>query len=227
MIKIDIQTAEFQQQMENIMEYSTGFFEGVEKAKPEFFKNIGDIIAEGLKQFIDANARLDPERLHHVYEWYQTGSPESRLFEIEYQATKDGLSFNSTFSQSRSIQQGSKVPFYNKAEIMENGLPITIIPKANKPLVFQDGMDTVFTKAPVMVSNPGGNLVAGSYRQIFEQFFTQYFSQSFLQSSGILEHINDTKPFESGFAKANTGGKGLGITVGYKWFSKTKGGIVS
>lgn len=226
MLNVKVETSRFQREMQNIMDYSAGFLEGAQRAKPELFKNIGNVISDGLKQFIDTNARLDPQSLHHVYEWYQTGSPQARLFEIEYQATDSGLSFNSTFTQSTSVQQGSKVPFYNKAEVMERGIPVTIIPRAGKPLVFQDGVETVFTKAPVVVSNPGGNSVAGSYKQIFEQFFTQYFSQSFLQSSGILEHLKNAKAFESNFSKANTGGRSLGVSVGYKWFSQSRGGIV-
>ena len=227
MVRVKFDTKEFQQQMQNVVEYSMGFLDGVEKGKVKLLENIGSTVVEGIKQFIDANARVNPQTLHHVYEWYQTGSPAARLFEIEYVATHVSLSFNSRFTQSNSIQQGSKVPFYNKAEIMENGVPVTIIPKARKPLVFQDGGETVFTKAPVLVNNPGGDAVAGGYRQVFEQFFSQYFSQSFLKSSGILNHLNNPAPFKSNFAKASTGGRSLGVSVGYNWVSKSKGGVIS
>lgn len=227
MINIKVDTVKFQKEMQNIIEYSLGFLDGVQKGKAELLKNIGPEIVEGLKQFVDSNARMSPQAMHHVYEWYQTGSPNARLFEIEYQATDSGLSFNSKFTQSNSIQKGSKVPFYNKAEIMENGVSVTITPRANKPLVFQDGAETVFTKAPVFINNPGGNAVAGSYQKVFDQFFSQYFSQSFLQASGILNHLNDATAFKSGFARANVGGRSLGVTAGHKWISKSKGGVLS
>ena len=226
MIKVKFDTEQFLKEMTNAVEYSTGFIDGVNRGKVQLLENVGKAVVEGIKQFIDANARVSPQALHHVYEWYQTGSPDARLFEIEYIANQSGLSFNSTFSQSMSIQKGSKVPFYNKAQVMEQGVPVTIIPRPQKPLVFESGGDAVFTKAPVVVSNPGGDAVAGGYRRVFEQFFSQYFSQSFLKSSGILDHLNNPTPFKSNFKGATKGGKSLGIRVGHAWVTKSRGGVI-
>lgn len=226
MIKVDFNTEQFFKEMTNTVEYAAGFIEGAKRGKVKLLESIGKTVVEGIKQFIDANARLSPQALHHVYEWYQTGSPDARLFEIQYIANQAGLSFNSTFTQSTSIRNGSKVPFYNKAELMEQGAPVTIIPKPQKPLVFEDNGETVFTKSPVTVLNPGGDAVAGGYQRVFEQFFSQYFSQSFLRSSGILDHLNDPTPFKSSFKDAKKGGKALGINVGYRWVTKSKGGVI-
>lgn len=225
MIKANFDSNQFAKEMNNIIEYSFGFLDGVNKGKVALLEQIGVSVVEGLKQFIDSNARVNPQMLHHVYEWHNTGSPESRLFDIEYTATHVGLSFNSNFRQSVSIKKGSKVPFYNKAEIMENGVPVTIIPKSRKPLVFEVDGKTVYTKNPVFVSNPGGDAVQGSYKQVFDQFFSQYFSQSFLKSSGILEHLNNPTPFKSNFANAKKGGRNLGMSVGFRWISKSSGGV--
>jgi len=224
-IRSTFDTTQFQKEMKNIVEYSVGFVEGAKRGKVKLLENIGQTVVEGIKQFIDSNARVSPETLHHIYEWYQVGSPAARLFDIQYEATHVGLSFKSTFSQSTSIRQGSKVPFYDKARIMEQGIPVTIIPKARKPLVFESMGETVFTKSPVFISNPGGDAVAGGYQKVFEQFFSQYFSQSFLQSSGILNHLNDPTPFKSNFSKASTGGKNFGMNVGYRWITKSTGGV--
>jgi hypothetical protein len=226
MIKVSFDSTQFEKEMKNVIEYSTGFLEGAQRGKIHLLENIGKTIVEGIKQFIDANARVNPESLHHIYEWYRVGSPDARLFEIEYKATHVGLSFNSTFSQSTSIREGSNAPFYDKARIMEEGIPVTIIPKARKPLVFEDMGETVFTKAPVFIANPGGDGVGGSFQRIFEQFFSQYFSQSFLKSSGILDHLNDPTPFKTNFNKSKTGGKSFGMNVGYRWITKSKGGVV-
>jgi len=225
MIKVNFDTKQFQKDMKNIVEYSLGFLEGANRGKKQLLENIGQTVIEGLRQFIDANARMSPSTMHHVYEWYQTGSPAARLFEIDYVATQVGLTFNSTFSQSTSIKQGSKVPFYNKAEVMEKGIPVTIIPKSGKPLVFEDDGETVFTKKPVIIGNPGGDGVSGSYQKVFDQFFSKYFTQSFLRSSGILDHLNDPTPFKTNFSRAKKGGRSAGISVGYSWISKTKGGV--
>jgi hypothetical protein len=225
MLRVDFDSKEFQRDMQNIVDYSIGFLDGARQGKVELLQNIGGVVVEGLKQFIDTNARMSPQALHHVYEWYQTGSPAARLFDIEYRANRAGLSFNSTFRQSVSIQKGSRVPFYNKAEIMENGVPVTITPKPGKALVFESMGETVFTKRPVTVSEPGGDAVAGSYERVFEQFFGEYFSQSFLRSSGILDHLNDPTPFKSNLSKAKNGGRSVGISTGYRWVSRIKGGV--
>jgi hypothetical protein len=226
MISAKFNSDEFLKDMNQIVEYSTGFIEGAQRGKVELLENIGKTIVDAIKQFIDSNARVSPQALHHVYEWYRTGSPESRLFDINYVATHVGLSFSSTFRQSVSVKMGSKVPFYDKAEIMERGVPVTIVPSSRKPLVFESGGEMVFTKSPVTVSNPGGDAVEGSYQKIFNEFFEKYFSQSFLRSSGILNHLNDPTPFKSNLSGAKQGGKSFGINVGYRWITRSKGGVV-
>jgi hypothetical protein len=224
-ITVNFNSNEFLKDMNQIVQYSFGFLEGAQKGKVQLMENIGKTVIEGIKQFIDSNARVNPQALHHVYEWYRTGSPESRLFDIDYRATHVGLSFNSTFRQSVSVKAGSKVPFYDKAEIMEKGIPVRIVPKTKSVLAFESGTETVFTKSPVSVSNPGGDSVQGSYQRVFDQFFAQYFSQSFLKSSGILEHLNNPTPFKSNLSGGKRGGKSFGIGVGYRWIAKTKGRV--
>jgi hypothetical protein len=226
MIEAKFNTDQFLKEMQGIVEYSEGFLEGAKQGKTELLNSVGKAVVEGLKQFIDTNARINPQALHHVYEWYQTGSPASRLFEIEYISNNMGLSFNSTFTQSTSVRRGSKIPFYNKAAIMENGIPVVIVPRSRKPLVFESNGETVFTKAPVIVNSPGGDSVAGSYQKIFDLFFDKYFSQSFLQSSGLLDHLKDPTPFKKNFAKAKDGGRSFGMSIGYRWVAKSSGGVL-
>ena len=168
-------------------------------------------------EFIDATARLNPQQLHHIYEWYQSGSPKARLYDISYSVSNLGLSFKSALTQSSSIQDGSNTPFYNKAYIMENGIPVTITPRANGVLVFDDNGKTVFTKAPVTVENPGGMYVEGSFEEIFDEFFGKYFTQAFLRSSGVKQYLENPKVFKTNMAAAKRGGKSLGIQTGYKW----------
>ena len=93
--------------MNNIVNYSIGFLEGVQKGKTAFLKVMGLQTVELMKEFIDSNARVNPEMLHHIYEWNQTGSPSARLYNISYTTSNLGLSFMSSFSQSTSI---SKMP---------------------------------------------------------------------------------------------------------------------
>ena len=207
--------------LNNITEYSLGFLDGAKAGRKELLDNVGESIIESLKNFIDSNARVSPETLHHVYEWYQTGSPSARLFEINY-IIKDavGLSFNYSFSQSRSYANGSTKAFYDKANIMENGTPVTIRPKAGGVLSFEKDGEQVFTRKPIVVENPGGSDVQGGFEQTLKMFFDNYFTQSFIVSSGILGHLNNAKDYKDNFFAGSKQGKPLGFRVGYKWIVK-------
>ena len=211
--------------LNNIAKYSIGFLEGVEAGKEKFLDNLGKTVLESLKNFIDSNARVNPEILHHVYEWYETGSPQARLFDLEYIVNNNSLiSFSYTFSQSNSYAKGSVVPFYNKAAIMEKGSPITIKPKQNGVLSFNDNGEQVFTKKPILVQNPGGQATEQGFENTLKDFFDNYFTQSFLISSGIAEHFKDIRTYKQNFASGSKQGKPLGFKVGYEWVSK--GGII-
>lgn len=206
----------FIKQMNNLVAYANGFLEGVQLGKKDMMKNLGSEIKVMLEQYIDANARMDPQALHHVYEWYQVGQPAGRLFEIDYMVTNAGLSLQSTFSQSKSIRSGSNVPFYNKATIMENGTPVTIKPKNSSVLAFDVEGKTVFTSKPVYVSNPGGD-VQGQFNETFKEFFNAYLSQTFLDVTGLRRHFKTPTAFKNNLAAGIAGGRPVGVRVGRNW----------
>lgn len=208
----------FMREMQNIVDYSIGFLDGVQAAKPKFSAIFGESILEALKRFIDSNARVNPDALHHMYEWSKSGSPDARLFDINYIVTSRGLSFNSEFRQSTSVKSGSNVPFYDKARIMENGIPVRIAPKRAESLAFELDGKTVFTKREVIVDNPGGD-VAGEYEKIFSSFFGRYFSQGFLASTGILNYISNPKAFKNNLRSGAKFGRSIGRSVGYDWLA--------
>lgn len=219
MINLRTNSKEFEKNMNNIMDFSTGFFEGIHRGKANFSENLARETLDSLKEFIDSSARVNPEALHHMYEWHSTGSPDARLFDIEYTSRSNGISFRSNFRQSNSVKAGSRVPFYDKAEIMEKGLSVRIRPVVSNVLVFEDGGKTVFTKKEVVVPNPGGAQTTGSYEHVFNQFFSSYFSQAFLLSSKVMEKISDTSDFSMNFAQAKRGGKAAGVRIGFRWMS--------
>jgi hypothetical protein len=216
MLRLTIDDTQFKKDMKNVIQYSLGFFEGVKQGVPEFLRGTGASVVEDLKQYIDANARVAPQLLHHVYEWSQTGSPNARLFDINYIASGNNLSFVSSFKQSSSIKQGSRVPFFDKARIMEYGIAVTIVPK-KRVLAFEDNGQQIFTSKPVTVTNPGGN-VAGEYERIFNSFFKSYFAQSYLESAGILAYLSNPTDFAVGMSKR--GGRSKGVAVGRNWMAK-------
>ena len=205
--------------MNNIVNYSIGFLEGVQRGKTVFLKTLGMETVEVMKEFIDSNARVNPQMLHHIYEWNLTGSPEARLYDISYTVSNLGLSFNSSFSQSRSIKDGSRTPFYDKARIMENGIPVTIRPRVAQVLAFDDNGETVFTRGPVEVLNPGGTEVEGGFEKTFDMFFNKYFSQAFLRTSGIARYLENPQVYKKDMPAGKRMGKSKGLSTGYRWIA--------
>jgi hypothetical protein len=215
---ITMDSKKFNRDMQNLVKYSIGFLDGAEKGRVKFMTSVGLQTIEMLKQYIDSNARMNPQALHHVYEWHQTGSPSARLFDISYNVFGPGLSINSQFRQSTVVKNGSTTPFYDKARIMENGIPVTIVPKKANSLAFTtDAGDQVFTKGPVKVDNPGGSEVVGSYEKAFDEFFNVFFRQSFLKASGIMDYLERPIIFKENFSAGKSGGRSKGLTTGYKW----------
>ena len=217
MIKLKINTKALTKDLNNIMEYSLGFLQGAEAGKKVFLQNLGASTVEVMKQFIDSMARTSPETLQHVYEWNQTGSPGARLFDINYVVTGAGLSLSSTFRQSTSIANGSSTPFYDKARIMEDGIPVQISPKKSRVLAFDVNGEPVFTTNEVTVKNPGGAEAQGAYEKAFDLFINQYFSQAFLNSSGIIGKLKDLSVYKRNLKSGARSGRQFGQNLGYKW----------
>ena len=218
-------TASFNKEMNNIVQYAFGFLDGVQKGKKVFLQNLGMGTIQAMAQYVDVSARGNPAALHHVYEWSQTGSPSARLFDINYTVSNLGLSINSTFRQSRTVKQDSHTPFYNKAKIMEEGIPVTIKPKRSSVLVFTEEGETVFTKSPIVVRNPGGDRVQGSFERTMDEFILRYFKQSFLRASGIYDYINKPTVFKKNIKAGSKVGKSKGIETGFKWIANAKVGV--
>lgn len=221
-MRIRLNTLTFEKQLDNLVDYSLGFLEGAESGKKIFLDNLGKGTVEALKLYIDAMARSNPQSLHHVYEWYKTGNRDGRLFDVQYRVSNIGLSIDSNFRQSSSIQSGSYEPFYNKAKIMENGVPVVIRPKGNNPLVFQDNGVTVFTKKTIVNQFPGGKEVQGSYEKTFDTFITKYFAQSFLTSTGLYDYLSNPQIYKKNFNAGIKIGKSVGQSTGFRWITNAK-----
>lgn len=215
----------FKKEMNNIINYSIGFLEGVQGGKKQFLSMLGMETVELMKEYIDSNARVNPGMLHHIYEWNRTGNPDARLYDIQYTISNIGLSFKSTFKQSTSIKNGSRVPFYDKARIMEEGIPVTIVPKRAQALVFDINGEEVFTKQPVEVANPGGDDVRGGFEKTFNSFFTRYFTQAFLRASGVAQYLSNPVSYKKNLRAGKKVGKTKGYEVGYRWIANAGVGI--
>lgn len=219
MIKTKFDTREFTKKLSNSVAYSNGFIDGAQLSKPTFNRQLGEFIKEALNRYVDAKARMNPESLHHVYEWDQTGSPSARLFSISVIPMQTLIKFNIKFLPSSSVSPTSNTPFKNKAKIMENGIEITIQPKNSEVLVFEEAGETIFTKEEVTIKNPGGQEVEGSFERTVNDFFTNYLTVGLLKSSGILDGLEKPTEYKRDFAKGTRGGKPVGISAGRKYMN--------
>jgi hypothetical protein len=219
LIKVKYRTNDFMKDMMSVLDYANGFLEGASGGKRDLLETIGMKTNEILREFIDANARTNQAVLHHVYEWYETGSPASRLFDLDYSISGGGLTIKSTFSQSTSVKAGSSVPFYDKARIIEQGIPVKIKPVRSRVLAFEDNGEQVFTSSTVNVNNPGGQDAAGGFKETVDMFFNSYWRQSFLQATGIADILRNPIQFKQNLPRAKAGGKSVGYDVGYRWIA--------
>jgi hypothetical protein len=221
-MRVVVDTKAFEKQITNIANYSFGFLDGINRGKREFLNNLGKGVIFALGQYIDSEARANSRSMHHVYEWYKTGSPSARLFSLDYTVSNLGLSINSTFKQSSTLKEDMTVPFYNKAKIMEKGIPVVIKPRSGGALKFKEGGQEIFVRKAVTVRNPGGEEVEGSFERVFDEFMRTYFTQAFLRSSGLLAYLNKPTAYKKNFLAGSRLGKSKGIETGYKWIINAK-----
>jgi len=222
---VNTNTASFTKQMNNIINYSFGFLEGINRGKKIFLDKLGQGVIQSLSQYIDVQARSNPKALHHVYEWNQTGSPSARLFDLRYTVSNLGLSLNSTFKQSRTVSENMTAPFYDKARIMENGIPVTIAPTKSKVLKFNGPSGEIFTSKPIKVENPGGDEVYNGFESVFDEFMMRYFKQSFLRASGLYDYIKKPTLYKKNLRAGSRMGRSKGVDTGFKWITNATIGV--
>lgn len=223
MINVKMDTKQLNKILGNTVSYSFGFLEGTEIGQIQFNTELAEFIKEALYKYIDTHARMNPESLHHVYEWNCVGQSSDRLFEFKAQASKRVIKFTGKFLQSKSISEGSSEPFSDKANVMENKISITIEPKNSSVLVFEDDGETIFTSKTIEISNPGGDAVAGSFSSVVNSFFNNYLTAGILKGAGIFESLSYPKDYSTNFSGGTKNGKTVGIKAGKKYMSLPKG----
>ena len=204
---INVNMTEFNKTMQEALGYSRGFLAGVESNETLFNQQLAEVIKEAFYKYLDSTARLDPDRLHHMYEWGQTGVDKARLFRIEAFTGQQSIRFVTEFMQSTSVSPTANEPFVNKADVMESGTMVTITPRGEGPLVFEgDDGDMVFTNEEVTIDNPGGN-VAGQFAATAREFFTNYLDQALLKE--LIKDLQNPVEFAQGWGKGMNYGKGM------------------
>lgn len=141
------------------------------------------IVARYFEAYLDAVARIDPYRYHHIYEFGMTGNKSGRLF----RSTIKNGSISYSFTDSKVPNENGQV-FVKKAFIMESGQPLQITPKNSEFLAFEIDGEQIFARS-TYVQNPGGPYVAGSFKAIFEEYFKSRLPNNALRDSGFYDTI--------------------------------------
>lgn len=221
MLAVKINTKEFIKKMENSIIYSEGFLDGIHMQRLEFNRVLGGYTVAALEKYIDARARMNPDSLHHVYEFDAIGDSGSRLFKFSVDSRGKNIIINGSFIPSKSIRFGSSQAFINKASIMENGISITISPRGDNPLAFEDNGEMVFVRKSITIEHPGGDQVAGSFGRVVDDFFNNYFTNALL--APLLRELETPTEFKKNFAAGSKRGKLVGVRAGRQYFTLVGG----
>lgn len=224
MMKIRIDSREINRKLDNAVSYSYGFLEGVDLNQIIFNKRLGEFTEIALGKYVDAQARANPESLHHVYEWGAVGNESARLFKVQSTASKRVIHFEGNFLPSSSTSDTSTEPFTDKANIMENAIGVTISPREASVLAFEDDGEMVFTMNEIYIAHPGGDAVAGSFGRVVEDFFGNYFTSHLLRP--FIAELANASEFARFFPQGVNIGRPAGIKAATAYLN-TAGAAVS
>lgn len=217
MVSARINSLELSRILNNTARYSHGFIDGIESSKIILMNRLAEFVADALGKYIDSQARVNSESLHHVYEWGAAGSSRARLFYLNGVATGSLITISGQFLPSSSTSDTSSQPFVDKANVMENQIGIVISPKNSNVLAFESDGEMVFTRNSIYIENPGGDAVAGSFGKTVDTFFTQYFTNALL--APFLAELSTPIEYSINFKAGTRGGYGVGLTAGQKYIN--------
>ena len=166
--------------------------------KNKFREVIFNQLEKDFSEYVDAQARVKPKTLHHVYEWNQVGDPESRLFKLNKLNTEGlGFSISYEFLPSKtftSAEGNRRHVFTRKASVMEAGMPLKIAPRHSKRLVFESNGYKVFMPegASVVVKRPGGVGVKNAFMMTYSGFFKGSLVNASIKRSGFQRLFNNS-----------------------------------
>lgn len=226
MYSLKIDAKEAMRMLDNIISYSDGFIKETKAKESTVASKLANISIESFYDYLDGLARTNPGMLHHVYEWGNVGNPEARLVELKKTlGTGRSVAIDSEFLQSSSTPAGSSEPFYDKATVMEDGIPITIQATNAKAMFFEYNGEEYFTAGPITIENPGGEAVRGSFLRAFEEFYNVYFDKVYLRAIRFYDHFSETQQYAKNFPAAvkSANATAIGRTTALKWILSMPG----
>jgi hypothetical protein len=186
-----------------VVDYSLGFVDGAKLNERKLSDGVAELSIDAFYDYMDGLARSHPGMLHHVYEWGQVGSPAARLFQLKKEFSARNVAISAEFLQSTSISETSNEPFYNKAEIMEEGIPVVINEVNAKALFFTIEGQEFFRVGPIVIANPGGSATRGSFVNAFNEFYGIYFEEVFLRSIRFYDKLRNPKEYSKSIKAAS------------------------
>jgi hypothetical protein len=180
------------------------------RQQDKFLNAVWNRLDKNLGDYMDAKARTDRARLHHVYEWGAVGTSPGRLFRIHRRVSPNGFRVAYNFVQSRRVAPIApilRVPgptgrvvtktavFKNKARVMEEGTPVIVRRRTAKFLAipatsvrgYSNNRGIVFTKGPVTVRYPGGLATKAGFARTINGYFQSGLAMRELKASGVLD----------------------------------------
>jgi hypothetical protein len=211
--------------LNNVVDYSEGFIRESKARESYVAGKIASTSITGFYEYLDVLARTNPSMLHHVYEWGQVGDPGSRLVELKKILAGKKVGVNAKFLPSTSVPENGSEAFWNKAEIMEEGITVEINEVSAQALFFQIDGEEFFRTGPIIIENPGGEQVRGSFIRAFEEFYNNYLDQVYLRSIRFYDHFTKSREFESNFNAAVRSGSAasMGRRTALSWIINAPG----
>ena len=226
MVAVRFNTKDFIDTLTATVGYSRGFLQEVKNKEPMLARKVANLSIDIFYEYLDGLARSHPGMLHHVYEWGQVGDPFARLYELRLAMAKNSGVISAEFLESDSVSDSGTEPFYDKARIMEEGIPVVVNEKDAQALFFEIDGEEFFRKGPIFIANPGGSATRGSFLKAFNEFYTTYFNQVYLRSIGFYKYFESPtdyiKNFRTGI-KSKSGASNYGRRAALSWIEKSPG----
>lgn len=211
--------------LNNLVAYSEGFIKETKAKESYVASKLGATSIEAFYQYLDGLARTNPGMLHHVYEWGQVGNPGARLVELKKSFGSNKVNISADLLQSDSVPENGRTPFFDKAEVMEEGIPVVVNEVEAQALFFQVDGQEFFRAGPIVIENPGGEATRGSLVNAFEEFYNVYFDKVFLKAIRFYDHFSYARDYEKNFAAAMRSGNAaaMGRQSALSWILNAPG----
>ena len=224
MIRSRVKADDLIKKLNNTVKYSNGFIAELNKNKALLNQKVGSTSIAAFYDYLDGLARSHPGMLHHVYEWEGVGDPMERLYDLSLQINNTSAVIDAEFLESNVPSQDGGEPFYNKAIIMEEGIPVVINEKNAKALAFTINGEEYFRVGPITIPNPGGEATRGSFVEAFNEFYGKYFTEVYLSAIKFYDYFSNPKVYENYFSSGvKGGGSSTGKAAALSWITKAPG----